>query len=240
MNPSQPSSSDPLRVVRSFALLMAILLATPVVITLKSPPPTATAGEFEPGIRPQVQARDQPTSLPASTAAIQVPIPALSIAMIEALEALGLDDGADGPVWSRSGFDGAWSTVLRRADGPNEISCMLASTRPDNVETAVLEIEIRDAETDPAPLLEMFSHAIAIVYPEATPPLFRAVEAHRPWRSLTGKLSVGPLERGGHELRLTVDRTPDAEAVTDNAATTDQAPDPTGLAPAVGSLPVVR
>jgi len=228
MHASPARPSDPLRMVRSFALLMAVLVATPVVITLKSPPPTASAGVVMEPSSPAVDADARPLAVQAPP--IQMPIPTWSIAMIEALEDLGLDDGRDGPAWNRSGFDGAWSTVLERTDGPNEISCLLESTSPDRIETVVLELEIRDAERETSHLLHGFAQAINVVYPEAPRALARAVEAHRPWRSLNCKLTVGPLDRSGYELRLTVDRTPDPDELV--------SVNPADHSPAVGTLPI--
>lgn len=90
---------------------------------------------------------------------------------------------AEGTGWHRSSFDGVWNATLRRAFGPNEVSCLLESQNGSTVERIELEAEFNQAGFMEAEMLMQFCQsAQVLMYPAMPPAAFaEAVASKGEW-----------------------------------------------------------
>lgn len=148
-------------------------------------------------------ARSHPGGVvPASALALSEPRTDGPDQLVEKLKFVGLEDGLGGRGWHKSSHDDKWIAIVRLPFGPNEVSCLLESTRPDVIQDIELEAEFYEPHVQREAALIQFAKALAAIYPEAPRELLEAVAAGEAWSNGEARLSLDAYDNGGHGIRF--------------------------------------
>ncbi len=113
----------------------------------------------------------------------------------------------DGKGWHKSEFDGVWNATLRRSFGPNEVSCLIESTRVSRVERVELEAEFYKPSYGDAEMTRQFAQsAQVLMHPLQPSKEFAEALAHKSeWSGNGWSLSRIPYANGGFGFMLRSD-----------------------------------